>query len=465
MANALAPTGPRRSSSWRAARCSSGASLALRAAGIEEIVVALPPGGSAPPGCVGVAGGATRSASVRSALRAARADPHVVVHDAARPLVTPAHFLDALAALEDADAAIAAAPMTDTVKEAGEDRRVTATLDRTRLWAIQTPQAFRREALERALDVDDAVLARGHRRRLAGRARRRHRAGGRVDGGELQGHDAARPARRRAAAGRARARVTRRLAVVGVAAGLLSGLLGIGGGIIIVPGLIWAAGLDRHTASGTSLVAILPIAIVAAVTYAVAPGGAFEPEASAVFVVGSLGGAVLGARVNARISERGLRMVFALVTGVFGLRLAIPLGFGPGSETLALDLPTILLLLALGLNGGFLAGLLGVGGGAIAIAVMVFALGTSQVLAQGIALVATIPTVIVGALQHRRQGTLAAREGLAVGVAGMATAIPGAFLAFALPVGLLRVLFGLFLIVSSVRILQTLRATRPEPIP
>ena len=133
--------------------------LALREAGIEQIVVALPPGATAPSGCIGVAGGATRSASVRSALRAARADPHVVVHDAARPLVTPAHFLGAIAALEHADAAIAAAPMTDTVKEAGEDRRVIATLDRTRLWAIQTPQAFRRAALERALDVDDAVLA------------------------------------------------------------------------------------------------------------------------------------------------------------------------------------------------------------------------------------------------------------------------------------------------------------------
>jgi 2-C-methyl-D-erythritol 4-phosphate cytidylyltransferase len=132
---------------------------ALVAAGIEEIVVALPPGGSAPSGCVGVDGGTTRSASVRSALRGASDDPQVVVHDAARPLVTPAHFRDTLAALADADAAIAAAPMTDTVKQAGEDRRVTATLDRTQLWAIQTPQAFRREALERALEVDDAVLA------------------------------------------------------------------------------------------------------------------------------------------------------------------------------------------------------------------------------------------------------------------------------------------------------------------
>jgi uncharacterized membrane protein YfcA len=258
--------------------------------------------------------------------------------------------------------------------------------------------------------------------------------------------------------------VTWRLAAVGVVAGLLSGLLGIGGGIVIVPGLIWAAGLDRHTASGTSLLAILPIAVVAAVTYAVVPGGAFEPEASAVFVVGSLGGAVLGARVNARISERGLRLAFALITGVFGLRLAIPVGFGPGSETLALDLPAIALLLALGLNGGFLAGLLGVGGGAIAIAVMVFALGTSQVLAQGIALVATIPTVIVGSLQHRRQGSLAPGPGLAIGVAGMLTAIPGALLAFALPVSLLRMLFGLFLIVGSARILQTLHSSRPEPI-
>jgi 2-C-methyl-D-erythritol 4-phosphate cytidylyltransferase len=132
---------------------------ALVAAGIEEIVVALPPGGSAPSGCTGVPGGATRSASVRSALRGASKDPQVVVHDAARPLVTPAHFRDALAALSGADAAIAAAPITDTVKQAGEDRRVTATLDRTQLWAIQTPQAFRREALERALDVDDALLA------------------------------------------------------------------------------------------------------------------------------------------------------------------------------------------------------------------------------------------------------------------------------------------------------------------
>ena len=131
---------------------------ALRAAGLSEIVVALPEGEPAPDGCAGVPGGATRSASVRAALAAA-GEGHVVVHDAARPLVKPALFTAALAALEGADAAVAAAQATDTIKEAGPDHRVTATLDRSRLWAIQTPQAFRRSSLERALDVGDDVLA------------------------------------------------------------------------------------------------------------------------------------------------------------------------------------------------------------------------------------------------------------------------------------------------------------------
>ncbi len=129
---------------------------ALRAAGLDDVVVALPEGETGYPG---VPGGATRSESVRRALAAAPPSDHVVVHDAARPLVAPELFGAALDALSDADAAVAAAQVTDTVKEAGEDHEVVATLDRSRLWAIQTPQAFRREALERALDVGDDVLA------------------------------------------------------------------------------------------------------------------------------------------------------------------------------------------------------------------------------------------------------------------------------------------------------------------
>ena len=125
---------------------------------VDHIVVALPPGIKAPPGTIGVMGGAHRSQSVRNALEAAPPGDPVVVHDAARPLITAELVRGAIDALGDHDAAIAAAPVTDTVKEV-EGTDVVRTLDRSRLWSVQTPQVFRRATLERALDAGDDVLA------------------------------------------------------------------------------------------------------------------------------------------------------------------------------------------------------------------------------------------------------------------------------------------------------------------
>jgi 2-C-methyl-D-erythritol 4-phosphate cytidylyltransferase len=145
---------------------------ALAAAGVPRTVVAVPPGhgaaaeealggaaGDFPLGLALVEGGLTRSSSVRNALAAAGDVESVVVHDAARPLAEAALFTRTLAALAGADAAIAAARVTDTIKEAGSDGLVVRTHDRSRLWAIQTPQAFRAAVLRRALDVPDEVLA------------------------------------------------------------------------------------------------------------------------------------------------------------------------------------------------------------------------------------------------------------------------------------------------------------------
>ena len=129
-----------------------------QAAAVTEIVVALPPGVAAPAGTIGVPGGSERSHSVRAALAAAPNDDVVIVHDAARPLLTAELIAACIDALAGADAAIAATPVTDTIKEC-EGERVVRTLDRSRLWAVQTPQVFRREALERALAQDDAIVA------------------------------------------------------------------------------------------------------------------------------------------------------------------------------------------------------------------------------------------------------------------------------------------------------------------
>ncbi|MGO9901047.1 MAG: 2-C-methyl-D-erythritol 4-phosphate cytidylyltransferase [Solirubrobacteraceae bacterium] len=125
-------------------------------AGVERIVVALPADAlaRAPAGTFAVAGGAVRSESVRAALRAVPDGDPVIVHDAARPLARPELFAVALAELErsGADGVVAAAPVTDTIKQVGADgRSVQRTLDRSGLWMVQTPQVFRRAALEREL--------------------------------------------------------------------------------------------------------------------------------------------------------------------------------------------------------------------------------------------------------------------------------------------------------------------------
>ena len=134
------------------------------AASIEAVVVAAPPGEEdrvEQDGVEVVKGGATRAESVATALERVETEL-VAIHDAARPLVTAQLFdavLGELAAAEHAAGVIAAAPLTDTVKQARDDRVVERTLDRSRLWGAQTPQAFRTAALREAIAAGDAAEA------------------------------------------------------------------------------------------------------------------------------------------------------------------------------------------------------------------------------------------------------------------------------------------------------------------
>ena len=134
-------------------------------------MVAVPPGQESPVadrGVIAVAGGDHRSQSVANAVQLC-GEEIVVVHDAARPLITSELIdavVDQLLSDEAAAAVIAARPVTDTVKEAAEDGQVQRTLERAGLWAVQTPQAFRADALREALSdpeslpdaTDDAML-------------------------------------------------------------------------------------------------------------------------------------------------------------------------------------------------------------------------------------------------------------------------------------------------------------------
>jgi 2-C-methyl-D-erythritol 4-phosphate cytidylyltransferase len=143
---------------------------ALRAAAaVRSIVVACPPGHvhELGGGDLGVVeGGATRSQSVANALEAVGTEL-VAIHDAARPLLTPQlveAVVAALAADPEADGAIAATPVADTIKRAalaseeGSPIEVETTVDRSRLWAAQTPQVFRVDVLRAALAGDPGAV-------------------------------------------------------------------------------------------------------------------------------------------------------------------------------------------------------------------------------------------------------------------------------------------------------------------
>jgi 2-C-methyl-D-erythritol 4-phosphate cytidylyltransferase len=132
------------------------------------LVVPAAPGAHDPHGADAVVtGGATRAESVRCGLAAVPPEADViVVHDAARPLASAALFHAVIAAVDGggADGAVPGIPPSDTIKAVDESGRVTSTLDRTTLVAVQTPQAFRGAVLRRAHErspssaTDDAML-------------------------------------------------------------------------------------------------------------------------------------------------------------------------------------------------------------------------------------------------------------------------------------------------------------------
>ena len=151
---------------------------AMRAvAGVSSIIIACPPGHVHDLGSHDldvVDGGATRAQSVANALAVVETEL-VAIHDAARPLVTPELVEGVVATLvadPEADGAIAAPPVSDTIKRAASgsmkhlgahrgpnpSSNVEETVDRGQLWAAQTPQVFRVEALRRALEVDPAQI-------------------------------------------------------------------------------------------------------------------------------------------------------------------------------------------------------------------------------------------------------------------------------------------------------------------
>jgi uncharacterized membrane protein YfcA len=245
---------------------------------------------------------------------------------------------------------------------------------------------------------------------------------------------------------------------VGVLAGGLSGLFGVGGGIIIVPGLVLLIRMPQRRAHATSLAAIVPIAVAGAAGYALA--GAVDWLAAGLLTGGAAAGAVLGTHALRRIPERGLRILFALF--LLAAAAALPFEASAGEDGASIDLLAGGLLVAVGLLAGALAGLLGVGGGIVMVPGLVLLTSVTHVVAKGTSLAVIIPTALVGTLRNLRRGDVDVLVAVTVGAAGVVTSFLASVLSVRLDPVLSAVLFGALLVAMAVRLLL---AARGRPVP
>jgi len=249
-----------------------------------------------------------------------------------------------------------------------------------------------------------------------------------------------------------------KLVLVGLAAGILGGGLGLGGGIIMVPLLVWV-GLDQHRAHATSLSAIVFIAVAGALSFGAS--GEIDVVMGVTIGIGGVVGSVIGASVMNRVSPRSLTIVFGAVLLVAGIRLILSADPLPGSGEFS-PITQTMIALGVGLIAGFFAGLAGIGGGVVIVPSSVFLLGMDQHEAQGTSLVAIVLTATAGSIVNFRNKRVRLVDGLSCGAGGVFGSLIGSQLALAVEGRTLSFLFGFLVVFVALRSLY--RAFRPQAV-
>lgn len=248
-----------------------------------------------------------------------------------------------------------------------------------------------------------------------------------------------------------------RLLPIGMATGALSGLLGVGGGVVMVPALVWV-GYRRHKANAISLAVILVIALSGMVGFALS--SAVDFPVGLAMGLGGVAGATGGARWAAKLSNRALARIFGILLLVTGVQMLFG---GPGSAISSIASPwTLLIGLAIGAFAGIVSGLAGVGGGVIMVPAMVFLLGLGQHIAEGTSLLAICFTAAAATRVNVGSGFVEWRSVALVALGGVVTAPAAALFAQKIPADTLGRIFAAWLLLIAIRTLVTSRSSSDE---
>lgn len=249
------------------------------------------------------------------------------------------------------------------------------------------------------------------------------------------------------------ARPVTRVLLLGAVAGFLSGLFGVGGGILIVPMLVLLVGMDQRLAHGTSLAAVLPIAVSGVIGFALEDS--VDWPATAAIVAGAVVGAVIGTHALHVLPTRVLGYAFATVLLASAVRLLVDDSTASGRGDM--DLWMVVGLVLVGVAAGTFAGLLGVGGGIVMVPAMILFFGIPAAVAKGTSLAVIIPTSVVGTRRNLLKGNCDLRVAGLIGAAGVLSAFGASQLSVGLDEQLSNALFAALLIVVAVRMFVTTR--------
>jgi hypothetical protein len=238
---------------------------------------------------------------------------------------------------------------------------------------------------------------------------------------------------------------------VGLIAGLLAGLFGVGGGLLVVPGLVFFLRMEQRLAHGTSLASIVVVSAAAAAGYLL--DDAVDWTVAGLLLAGSAGGAVVGTHALQRLPRRVLRVGFSLLLLAAAARLFLFLTVPPPTGRGDVDVWLALALVGIGIGSGIVAGLLGVGGGIITVPALVILLSMPDVVAKGTSLLVILPTAAVGTAANVLRGNANLVVGGVVGLAGAGSAFGGALLALRLDPEISAVLFAVLLLAVAAQML------------
>lgn len=253
---------------------------------------------------------------------------------------------------------------------------------------------------------------------------------------------------------------------IGFSGGVIGGLLGGGSGVFYVPALEKVTALARPSLHGTAGAANIAVTGVGAATFAMI-GGSIDLHAGAGLVVGGTLGAFFGARLILRIPHQLLRWLFVSILLVTCVKLFLDaVGADPlqGSAVVSTSLIanlwfTVPVSLLLGVVIGAWSAGMGLGGGLLAVPVLMLLFGTDLPTAEGTSLLMFFPNAIVGTIVHAKQGTADMRLSTMLNIGAVPGAVVGVLVALALDVRILSVVFGTFALVVAVREIYRMRPT------